>query len=673
MKDIAGLPHRVEELHHVEIPMPDGCRLAARIWRPEGALDAPVPAILEYLPYRKNDLTLERDMTMQPYLAAHGYAVVRLDLRGAGDSEGLMEDEYLPQELQDGVDAIEWIAGQDWCDGNVGMVGISWGGFNGLQIAAMRPPALKAIITLCSTDDRYADDIHYMGGCLLGEQLSWASIMFGRNTLPPDPANVGDRWRDMWLERLKGSGLWLKNWLDHQTRDDFWKHGSVCEDWSSIQIPVYAVSGWPDGYCRAVFRLMQNLQGPKKGLVGPWAHRYPHIGEPGPAIGFLQEELRWWDHWLKGTETGIMEEPMLRLYRMNSAEPKGWYAMREGRWIAEPSWPSPNIKRVDFRLGANGVLSREDGLPAGVLDHSSPLDVGMASGKWCGYSKPGDAPLDKRRDDAASLTFETPPLEEPLDLVGDAEAILSLSVDRPVAQLAVRISDVHPDGRSTRVTYGVLNLTHRDSHEFPEPLEPGKVYTITVPMKHVAQRFRPGHRMRLAISTNYFPLIWPAPEKVTISLHTADSVLNLPVRRDVPEDDDLKPFAEPAMAEPLDQEVLEEPEEYWEIVEDARTGRMEMRLAEGSGRSLIRDSGLITYSQGYESFRVMPDDVTSAVGETRWTYALERGDWKMRSETETRLTCDRDDFIIEARMRAWAGDDLVHEQSWDERVPRHLV
>ncbi len=673
MKIVRSFPHAVREIEHTEIPMPDGCCLAARIWMPEGAEDAPVPAILEYLPYRKNDFTAERDATMQPYLAGHGYAVVRLDLRGAGDSEGVMPDEYLPQELQDGVDAISWIADQPWCDGNLGMIGISWGGFNGLQVAALQPPALKAIVTLCSTDDRYADDVHYMGGCLLGEQLSWASIMFGRNTLPPDPRHVGERWREMWKERLKGSGLWLKNWLEHQTRDEFWKHGSVCEDWSKIQIPVYAVSGWPDGYCRAVFRLMENLQGPRKGLVGPWAHRYPHIGEPGPAIGFLQEELRWWDHWLKGKDTGIMDEPMLRLYRMNSAEPAGHYEVREGAWIAEPSWPSPNVERAEFRLGADHSLSREATAPDGVLEHSTPLDVGMASGKWCGYSKPGDAPLDKRRDDAGSLTFETAPLEDPLDIAGDAQVVLELSVDRPVAQLAVRIGDVHPDGRSTRVTFGVLNLTHRDSHEHPEPLEPGKRYRVTVPMKHVAQRFRPGHRLRLAISTNYFPMIWPAPEKVTISVHTEGSRLVLPLRPPVPEDDALPAFEAPEAAPPLEKEVLEAPEEYWQIVEDARTGEMEMRLAEGGGRVRIAGNELTTYSQGYESYRVRPGDITSAVGDVRWHYALERGDWKMRSETETTLTADATHFIVKARARAWENDDLVHDESWDERIPRQLV
>jgi hypothetical protein len=259
MKAIDKLPVEVVEETNVFMPMADGVRLAARIWRPAGSERSPVPAILEYIPYRKRFGTAVRDEVMHRYLAGHGYACVRLDLRGSGESDGVLEDEYLQQELDDGVAAIAWIAGQDWCDGNVGMVGISWGGFNGLQIAALRPPALKAVVTLCSTDDRYADDIHHMGGCLLGDNLSWASVMFSYNSLPPDPALVGERWRDMWMQRLEGSGLWLEKWLGHQCRDAYWKHGSVCENYGAIRCPVYAVSGWADGYSNAVFRLLANL------------------------------------------------------------------------------------------------------------------------------------------------------------------------------------------------------------------------------------------------------------------------------------------------------------------------------------------------------------------------------------------------------------------------------
>ncbi|MDX1576197.1 MAG: CocE/NonD family hydrolase, partial [Kiloniellales bacterium] len=181
------LPRAVREIETAWIEMPDGCRLAARLWLPEDAEQSPVPAILEHLPYRRRDYTRLRGDEMHRYFAGHGYAGVRVDIRGSGDSDGILEDEYLQQELDDAVAVIDWLAWQPWCSGLVGMTGISWGGFNALQVAALRPPPLKAVITACSTDDRYADDVHYMGGCLITENLEWASTMFGFNARPPDP------------------------------------------------------------------------------------------------------------------------------------------------------------------------------------------------------------------------------------------------------------------------------------------------------------------------------------------------------------------------------------------------------------------------------------------------------------------------------------------------------
>jgi putative CocE/NonD family hydrolase len=347
----------VREIENVFIELADGCRLAARIWLPADAEGDPVPAILEYLPYRKRDGTSQRDALTHPYVAGHGYACVRVDMRGNGESDGLMLDEYSLQEQDDALEVIGWIARQPWCIGAIGMIGISWGGFNGLQVAARRPPALKAVITLCSTDDRYADDIHFMGGCLLNDNLSWASTMFAYSSRPPDPALLGERWRELWLHRLENTVLLVDEWLRHQRRDRQWRHGSVCEDFDAIQCPVYAVGGWADGYSNAIPRLLAGLTVPRKGLIGPWAHRYPHFATPGPQIGFLQECLRWWDHWLKGIDTGIMAEPLYRVWMQESAPPQAHYDERPGRLVAEPSWPSPNIAALDYGLAPGRLTS----------------------------------------------------------------------------------------------------------------------------------------------------------------------------------------------------------------------------------------------------------------------------------------------------------------------------
>ncbi|TPW26146.1 CocE/NonD family hydrolase [Pararhizobium mangrovi] len=672
MAIVREFPRAVQELEHVEIPMPDGCRLAARIWLPEDAEDHPVPAVLEYIPYRKNDLTLKRDAGTAPYVAGHGYAYVRLDLRGAGDSEGIMLDEYTPQELQDGADAIAWLTEQPWCAGSIGMIGISWGGFNGLQVAALQPSALRAVITCCSTDDRYADDIHYMGGTMLVDQLSWASVMFGENTLPPDPRNVGDRWRDDWMQRLQENDLWLKTWTEHQTRDDFWKHGSVCENFDDVQVPVYAVSGWADGYCRSVFRLMENLKGPRKGLVGPWAHTYPHLGQPLPAINFLDEEIRWWDHWLKGEENGVMDEPRLRIFMQDHAEPKSFYERRQGRWIAEPSWPSPNVTPARFNLMQGGRLDRREAVgETAPMTINSPLSVGLAGGKWCSYAMPGDQPVDQRADDAGSLVFETAPLDEPFEMAGDAALDLVFESDRPDAIVAVRLSDVAPDGAATRVSYGLFNLTHRKSHEFPEKLEPGKRTTVTVPFKHVAQHFRRGHRIRLSISTNYFPLAWPSPEPVTLTVHPGECTLRLPERTPSPDDRALERFGEAQTAPPLDLTTVEPEKQSWHVVNDLGRGTTTVKVVDDSGTFHFPDSDLTVAKRGTETYGFTANDYRSVYGEVTWSFDFSRDDWWVRTKTWTRLTASAEAFHIEAKLEAWEGDEKVAERVWDEQIPRN--
>ncbi|MGM0532690.1 MAG: CocE/NonD family hydrolase, partial [Bacteroidota bacterium] len=478
---------KINVLENVWIPMQDGTRLAAKIWLPEGAENHPVPAVLEYIPYRKRDFKAFRDNEIHGHFAEHGFAGVRVDLRGSGDSEGILRDEYLQQELDDGIEVIKWLAGQAWCTGDVGMIGISWGGFNGLQIAAMQPPELKAVITVASSDDRYADDVHYMGGALLTDNLSWASTMFAYNSCPPDPQIAGEKWKEMWIDRLEGSGLWLRKWLEHQRRDGYWKHASVCEDYSAVQCPVFAVSGWADGYTNAVFRLMESLNVPRKGLIGPWGHKYPHMGGPGPVIDFLNECVRWWDQWLKGIDTGVKHDPVIRAWMKDTVSPIS--AKRPGRWVAEKYWPSREIEEKTLNVLSGELDFDISKKTDSVLSIQSPLSVGLFAGKWCSYAESTDLPSDQREEDGGSLIFDTPPLEEDLEILGSPSVELELSSNKPIATVAVRISDVAPNGRATRVTYGLLNLTHRNSHEQPEELEEHKKYKIKVDMNYVAQKF----------------------------------------------------------------------------------------------------------------------------------------------------------------------------------------
>ncbi|SFL05962.1 hypothetical protein SAMN05216302_10294 [Nitrosomonas aestuarii] len=670
MKIVSDFPHRIRHIEHLWITMPDGIRLAARIWMPESAEASPVPAILEYIPYRKRDGVRLRDETMHPYFAGHGYACIRVDIRGSGDSEGVLCDEYLQQELNDGVAVIKWLVQQSWCNGNVGMIGISWGGFNGLQIAAMQPPALKAVVSVCSTDDRYADDVHYMGGCLLGDNLSWASTMFAYNSLPPDPAIVGGRWRDMWFERLQGSGLWLEIWLQHQHRGEYWRHGSICEDYSKVNIPVMAVSGWADGYSNAVFRLLANLSGPRLGLIGPWSHKYPHLGVPGPAIGFLQECLRWWDKWLKNQETDIMGEPMLRAWMLDSMPPSTFYHQRYGRWISESCWPSPNIMPRIYKLDEYRLVDEDNNVAAHALTLQSPLSNGLFAGKWCSYSATPDLPHDQREEDGGALLFTTTPLLETLEILGAPVLELELSANRPVAMIAVRLSDMRPDNKVTRITYGMLNLTHRDSHADPSSLQPDKVYPVRVQLNDVAQSLPKGHRIRIAISSSYFPLAWPPPQSAQLKIHIGSSRLILPVR--TPREEYINfPDAEASVSS--QQRQIKEGHHNWRVIRELDQDISTLEVINDNGLYQLEDIDLKVQRKTEEWYSYQGDDFSSAKGATLWTRSFERGDWQIKTITRTVLRCDENYFYLDAELDAYEAGKRVFSKNWNRRIRRKLV
>ena len=520
-------PFEVVRTRNEWIALADGTRLAARLWRPD--TEEAVPAILEYLPYRKGDSMAPRDEGLGTWFAGHGYAYVRVDIRGTGDSDGVITDEYTPQEHDDALEVIARLADAPWCSGAVGMVGISWGGFNGLQVAARRPPALKAVISLCSTDDRYADDVHYKGGCVLAcDALPWASVMLAYNALPPDPATVGDAWKETWLARLEETPPFITEWLTHQHRDDYWKHGSIGEDYGAIECPVYMVGGWADGYTNAIPRTLEGLPGVRKGLIGPWPHAWPHVATQGPRIDFLGEALRWWDRWLKGTPNGIEHEPMLHAWMQEPASAGELHLDRPGRWVSEPAWPAPSVSAQRFSLAGDGSLSA---LPSDdeELRHTGAQHHGLLAGVWCPYGQKTDFPLDQGEEDALCLTFDTAPLHERMELLGHPRLRLTLSVDRPLAFVIARLCRLAPDGSSTSLSRGALDLSHRDSHERPEPLEPGTRYEVDIELDALGQAVAAGDRLRLAISTTYWPWLWPSPEEVELSLVAgAGSWIDLP-------------------------------------------------------------------------------------------------------------------------------------------------
>ena len=675
MRHIDRFPFEVEEVENFWVPLGDGIRLAGRRWQPKDGTKYPLPAILQYMPYRKRDFTAIRDEIMHRYFAGHGYVSVRVDIRGSGDSDGLMYDEYEQAEIHDGAEVVEWLAAQEWCNGNVGMLGNSWSGFNSLQVAAETPPSLKAIITSCSTDDRYSDDMHYMGGCLLTDLMDWGTVFFGNFPRPPDPNIVGDRWREMWQKRLENMPLPIETWLNHQRRDDYWKPGSVCEDYSRIKCAVYACAGWLDGYSNTVARLLANLDSPRLGLIGPWKHAFPHVGSPGPTFNWLQEAVRWWDHWLKEIDTGIMNLPMYRVFLQEQVPTQAMFSSVPGRWVSEALWPSPNIRANRLYLSVGGLTSIQDGEP-NTVEVRSPVTTGGTSGEWCPGGTGGSGAefaTDQREDDGKSLVFDSDPLPETFEIMGAPVVSLVLSSDKPQTNIAVRLCDVTPDGQSARVSFGVLNLSHRYSHERPEPLVPGQAERVHIKLNDCAHRFRAGNRIRFAISSHYWPMIWPSPEDPTLIITTVDSHLDLPHR---PESsgNDWQPDTDEAEGATHGEITWLQNGSYGRSKHvDDLEGLTDVVNEVNEGNYRIEQTGLTVGARKYEVSRIRDNEPTSAECIFERSQQMGREDNPISFKLKTRLSCDRESFFLEGTCDTYESERRVHSKTWNLEIPRdHL-
>lgn len=689
-------PRPVRIIKHTRIPLSDGVELAARIWLPEDLGDEAVPAVLEYIPYRKNDMTAGRDDTIHPEFARAGYASVRVDLRGCGDSTGIMTDEYSATELDDGLQVLKWIAAQDWCNGKVGVIGKSWGGFNGLQLAALQPPELAAVITICSTDDRYADDVHYNGGTIVGDQmLSWASTMWAYNARPQDPAVMVDGWKEDWKRRIDEAPVNIEDWLGHQRRDDYWKHASVCETPDAIEVPVLAVGGLLDEYRTTLFRLMDNANRRRSAdpespavhaLLGPWAHNYPHQAAPGPGIDFIAEALRWWDKWMNGIDNGVEAQPQLRAYVPDSTSVYSDREARPGRWIAEQTWPSPQI--------TDTVLPTSEA----EISALSPLDsttlLGYQGGSWLQFGEAAGMAGDQAAEDARSYTCDWE-LENGVEIVGTPTVRARLTSDRDRGVIAARLCDVAPDGSSRLVTIGLFNLTHHSSHEHPEALTPGTPVDVDFPLLATAHRFAPGHRLRLSISASFWPNLWPSPETTLITVDEAPE-LSLPIRTVASADDDARTSAEVTAqlgtppAPPMSNIDADGAPMTRELSCDL-VGRSATVTTVTEDWQTDLSDGLFYYTNERDCYSRSETDPLSPVATCERTIiyrrpALEIGanhaqaaaiasadqGWDVELRTRSTMRGDAENFLVTNELVAYLDGQPFHTRTTSASIPRHL-
>jgi hypothetical protein len=651
------------------IPMRDGVRLAARFWIPEGADAHPVPVVWEYLPYRLWDDMRWRDDATAENLAPYGIAFVRVDARGTGNSEGVMVDEYDIPELADGVQVIAWLARQSWSNGSVGMRGISWGGINSLQIAAMRPPELKAIMPMGCVVDRYTDDAHYLGGAYGEQNLGWGTAFKGVMAGPPDPEVAGAQWEDMWRRRLEATPAIVRNWTMHQRYDAYWKRGSIATDYAAIRCPVYVVDGWGDPYSSIIGELLAHLEVPRKGLIGPWGHIFPNLATP-LGLEWQYEEVRWWQQWLEGKSTGIMDEPMLRVYMMAQADSQAFPAEIPGRWVAENTWPSARIASSSLHLDAGGRLSPRPQSHDRVKYVGEKI-VGLTKPQWV-YGRPTE--LEQSTDDRNSLVFDSEPLDHDLEIMGYPIAKIRVGADVPVAQIGVRLTEVTPDGRSWLVSYGLENLTRRDSMESPAALERGKLYDVDVPLYMIAHGFRKGSRVRVAISAGLWPLAWPAPRTATLDIALGASHVVLPVRP-VPAKE--TPFtvpvihadaagrhagAGPAPSSPAAQMPLREAQ-----------GRIRYDRDASPSSTLIPAVGTTSTTSSSRTIEITEGDPNSCRMKIEHTDRWRRDDWDCTIQYGADMTSTPTEFHLREWLVARKGEVEIFRRETPSVIERDLL
>ncbi len=636
--------------------MPDGMRLAARLWRPKGA--GRVPALLEYIPYRKRDMVRARDEQNHPFFARHGYACLRVDMRGSGDSEGVMPDMYAPAELSDARHAIDWIAAQPWCDGQVGMFGTSWGGTASLQAAVASPGPLKAVIAVCATHDRYDDDIHHMGGCLLTDSLEWGATLPAILASPPSEA-TGPYWMDRWRARLAALPFPVEAWLRQEARGAYWRHGSVRFDTAKLDVPILAVGGWSDRYSNSVMALAEARPDLVRGIVGPWGHHYPDVGHPGPAMGFRRLALDWWDRWLRGVEGS--DPPALRVWRRSFDPPADTLDRRSGGWVDVP----PDAARLEdvLHLTETGLADGPDS--AGPWTLTPDLHQGEAAGDTGYFGRFGGLPLDQATEDARTTCFDTPPLDTPRDLLGAARLRLTVISPAARAQLILRLCDVAPDGTSCRIALTVRNLGLDDAMDGPASPPPRDIEIV---FPTTAYRVAAGHRLRLSIGTSHWPLIWPAP--VCAPITVAGVMLHLPKSAKTQTAAQAAEMA-PSPPETPNHDILAAPTlRRWTETQADGTLVAHWHQPEVALRHRAINTVFAFETTAVHTLR--PDDPLSATSQFthRLRYGRPDGTANIVSRVET--TATRTHWLPRGHLVAQWNNEIVFERRWSPRIPRDL-
>jgi hypothetical protein len=319
------------------------------------------------------------------------------------------------------------------------------------------------------------------------------------------------------------------------------------------------------------------------------------------------------------------------------------------------------------------MVPPEEAFPELELTLQSPLSVGLFAGRWCSFTATPDLPHDQREEDGGALIFESASLTEECEILGAPVVELDLKSNKPVAMIAVRLSDVAPDGRATRITYGLQNLTHRHSSAHPEPLEPGTRYNVRVQLNEIAQAFPAGHRLRISISTSYWPIAWPPPEPTMLTFFSRTSLVKLPIRPPNSADTHLRTFAPPEGAPPPVKTVIQPRHYEWLVKRDLARDISTLEVVKDEGTVRLEDIDLELTRCTTEWYTYQNDDFSSARGETLCVRGFRRGDWNVKTVTRTILSADAEMFSVHADLDAFEDGRRVYAKSWSYDIPRDCL
>lgn len=617
--------------------MSDGVRLSVTHYRPPGK--GPYPVIVEMLPYRKDDMFLARDYPIHTYFADHGIATVKVDIRGTGSSEGcLPPGEYSPEEIDDACEVIRQAAALPWSNGKVGMFGISWGGFNAIQVARRAPPALKAILAVDASDDLYHDDVHYQDGVLHFDDYH---VAINRENALPDSLEY--RVDEDYFRNRFDREPWLLENLRHQRDGEYWRQRSDrFQSPPGLALPAYLIGGLLDLYRDSPLRMAESARAPVQIEIGPYNHAWPDNGRPGPNYEWRQLALDWWRHWLADQPAAHLPHPP-------------WIYVR-GQGFREGAYPPQSTRRLYLAAAA---LHDQPGQPGwGQAELEYDPGRGVAAGFWW-----GDETQDVARDAQGALVFDSAPLTSPLVVAGYPQVAARISLSAPQANLCARLEDVSPQGRVELVTGALLNGSQRNDRLHPQPFEPEVAENVRVPLHFTSWTFAPGHRIRVSLSNAQFPMAWPSPTPLKMKVEFGpESWLELPQAR--PGSPPLMPAVEPRREHPG---VHSLPCRGWPYrMESSRPGdyRWEGEDAFATPNATIR----VEQSLHWKTTALHPGD---SLFESQTDHTIRRGEGevlRLRAECQIRSTTDL--FVVHYRRLLWLNGKLIRERRWEEEIAR---